>query len=308
MGHLAGFYSYNYSSQIAAQRRRMRPFGVHMSIAGGVAQACVGARALGISAMQMFSRNPRGWHPSVIPADEVKRFREEREKAGLVKVAIHCMYLLNLAAADEELYAKSRTVLGEELRAARELGVDYVVTHMGSHRSETRQQGIDRLLHAIDSAWQEYGEGWKGSPILLLEICAGGGNLLGTDFGELSRIIGASDWGERLGITIDSAHAFGSGYDIRLKSERDRIFDELGKFANRVRFIHLNDSMAALGSHRDRHQHLGKGEIGLEGLRNFLWDERIQNLPAVLETPLDDPHADKGNLAILRELISSKPA
>jgi len=285
----------------------MRPYGVHMSIAGGVAQACVHAGALGITAMQMFSRNPRGWHPSVIPDDEVSRFREERKKAGLVKVAIHCIYLLNIAAADKELYGKSRRVLGEELRTARELGVDYVITHMGSHRDQTRQQGIDRLMRTVDYAWQGFGDGWKGSPLLLLEICAGGGNLLGTNFGEISRIIGASDWGERLGITIDSAHAFGCGYDVRLKSERDRIFSELGQFADRVRFIHLNDSMAALGSHRDRHQHLGKGEIGLEGLCSFLWDERIRELPAVLETPMDDPDADKGNLDILRELIAANP-
>jgi deoxyribonuclease-4 len=285
----------------------MRPFGVHMSIAGGVAQACMHARELGISAMQIFSRNPRGWHPSVIPADEVRLFREVREKAGLVKVAIHCIYLLNIASAEEELYDKSRRVLGEELRTARELGVDYVITHMGSHRDQTRQQGVERLLRCIDYAWRGFGGDWKGSPRLLLEICAGGGNLLGTNFGELSRIIGASDWGERLGITIDSAHAFGSGYDIRLKSERDRMFNELGKFADRVRFIHLNDSMVALGSHRDRHQHLGKGEIGLEGLRSFLWDERIKDLPVVLETPLDDPHADKGNLDILRALIAAEP-
>ncbi len=286
----------------------MRPYGVHMSIAGGVTQACVHARRAGHHRHAVFSRNPRGWHPSVIPDEEVRRFREEREKAGLVKVAIHCIYLLNIAAAAEELYDKSRRVLAEELHTARELGVDYVITHMGSHRDQTRQQGIDRLLRTVDYAWREYGEGWKGSPLLLLEICAGGGNLLGTDFDEISRIIGASDWGDRLGITIDSAHAFGCGYDVRLKSERDRMFDELGKYADRVRFIHLNDSMAALGSHRDRHQHLGKGEIGLDGLRDFLWDERLKELPAVLETPLDDPDADKGNLDILRELIIKKPA
>jgi deoxyribonuclease-4 len=284
----------------------MRPFGFHQSIAGGYTNALLSAQKLGLTAVQFFSRNPRGWVARSVPEEEVVQFRELQPTSGILVTVIHTNYLVNIANPDREVWKKSCRVLTEELTMGQKLAVDFVVTHLGSHRGQGREQGLARVLKAVQGAVEKTGLQAGKKPTLLLENSAGAGNLVGNRFDELATIMKEAGVGKCLGVCIDSAHAYAEGYDIGNAEGRRMVFDQLGEYASSIELIHLNDSRAELGSHRDRHEHLGKGTIGEAGLSGFLHDPLLSTQAVIMETPVDDAGRDEDNLAVFLRLDRSK--
>ncbi len=274
--------------------------GVHVSIAGGIEKAPARARALGCGAMQIFSRNPRGWAASPLERDGAIMFRRAVAEAGLDPVVIHTPYLINIAAEKETLYRQSVSALALDLLRAEELGARYVVTHLGSSGAKGVPFAVQRVAAALNSVLA------ADSPVvLLLENSAGAGNLLGASMEELRSILEGVGRKDRAGVCFDSCHGFAAGYDFRTPAQAralaKRMEATLGK--GRVRLLHLNDSAGALGSRVDRHQHIGQGQIGAAGFKSLLGDPAFAKLPMILETPRKTPRDDEENLARVRMLL-----
>ncbi len=274
--------------------------GCHLSIAGGVAKAVGRAAEADCSAFQIFTRNPRGWAHAELTDEEIAEFRKGTQKDGPFPVA-HMPYLPNLAAPNVEIYRKSVDTLASELVRCGKLGIAYLVTHLGSHLGLGEKEGRERIVQAIRTALDQSGS----STMVLMENTAGTKNSLGTTPEELAIILDAMDGDKRVGLCIDTAHAFAAGYDWRSKD--NPFYSELksARLHDRVMVIHLNDSKVALGKRADRHEHLGLGEIGLEGLKNAVTHPLFRNLPCICETPVDETRDDKENVAIARKLRSN---
>lgn len=270
--------------------------GCHLSIGGGVHQAVVRARETGCTAFQIFTRNPRGWAYSPLKDEEISGFRAG-VASGLVAVA-HMPYLPNLAAPDPANYKRSVETLASELERCEELGIAHLVTHLGSHLGTGEKEGRDRIVGAVRTALDTA----KSKAMVLLENTAGTKNSLGTTPAELAIILDALGGDPRVGLCIDTAHAFAAGYDWC--SDDNPFMSELkgAKLDGRVRVMHLNDSKVALGKRADRHEHLGLGEIGLEGLRKAVNHPIFRKLPILCETPVDETRDDKENVAVARKL------
>ncbi|RMH57417.1 MAG: deoxyribonuclease IV [Candidatus Hydrogenedentota bacterium] len=271
--------------------------GCHVSIAGGVSAAPARAAECGCTAYQIFTRNPRGWKYSDLPAEEAARFRAENERLGLYPVA-HMPYLPNLAAPDPGNYKRSVEALIGELRRCDLLGIEYLVTHLGSHLGTGEAEGRRRIVSAIRTALEEAG----GGTMILMENTAGTKNSMGTSPEELADFLDALDGHERVGLCIDTAHAFAAGYDWTAAKDRFLAPLKQREVLDRVRVLHLNDSKVPLGKCADRHHHLGLGEIGLEGLQRVLKKRPFRNLPIILETPVDEERDDAGNVALAWKL------
>ncbi len=278
------------------------PLGVHVSAAGGVSQAVRRALAIGCTAVQFFSRSPRMWAAPPLSDDEVAAFRAARAGSALVPAAIHTMYLINLASPDTDLRARGAEAVAEDLRRAGRLGCEYVVTHLGSRGDLAPAAARRRAVAALNRALRDS----SGSEaLLLLENAAGQGRILGGDFAELARIRADVRDPARVGFAIDSAHLFASGTDPRVPGALDALLAPLAEHAMvpALRLVHLNDSMTALGSRHDRHEHLGHGHLGRRGLRAVLTHPWVRGLPLILETPFDEEGADVRNLAYARKLL-----
>lgn len=290
-------------------------FGFHVSIAGGLSRSIEEARRLKCETIQIFSRNPQGWQLKQLDTQEVERFRQGVKGLALSPVIIHLPYLPNLASEDEGLYQKSITALVLDIVRAVQLGVQYVVTHMGRPRQASAAEAVRRMIHGINQAWNE-AENHLGSkaifgpasPRLLLENTAGMGKGFGGRFEHLQAVIAGVDAPGRLGVVLDTAHMFEAGYDIRTQQGLDqalRDFD-IRVGLQRLRLLHLSDSKTGLGSHVDRHWHIGRGEIGLEGFRRIVNHPLLAHLPAILETPKTGPRADADNMRTVRSLVRDK--
>ena len=281
----------------------MPRFGAHMSISGGIALAFDRLAVVEGEALQIFTANQRQWHPRSPSPAEIEAFKGRRRQAPGVPVASHDSYLINLASPNPETQSKSRAAFVEELRRCAALGVEFLIIHPGSHLGAGVEAGLQRFTANLDQALGEAGTGKQ--VMVLLETTAGQGTNLGASFEELATIIAASAHPEQLGICYDTCHTFAAGYDIRTPkayAETMATFDRLLGL-ERLRFFHLNDAMKGLGSRIDRHTHIGRGEIGLEGFRNLINDPRFANHPMVLETPKsEDLHEDRENLELLRSL------
>jgi len=282
-----------------------RPLGCHLSIGRGLPAAIEEAEDLGCTALQLFTHNPSQWWMKPIVEDRAKAFVERRRASAVRYVVAHTMYLLNLASPDDALYSRSVDALVDEVHRAASLGVDAVVTHLGAHVGSGTDRGIARIVDAIDRVSAQAGE--AGTPRLLLENTAGAGTTIGGSFEELAAILSRVRSGERIGVCFDTAHAFAAGYDLRTK---DAVDATLAAFDSAVgieqlALIHLNDSKYALGSRRDRHAHIGWGEIGREGLGALVRHRRLRRVPVILETPKEidgRDDADRMNLAAVRSL------
>ncbi len=274
--------------------------GVHVSIAGGIEKAVDRARELGCSAMQIFSRNPRGWRASLFPLPLARAFREKVKQSNIDPVVVHAPYLLNLASADRELHRKSVKELSQELERAEQLGARYVVTHLGSAGEQRTGTGRNRVVHALKKILER-----DFSGTLLLENSAGGGNSVGASFEEVAQIMAGAGHDPRIGFCFDSCHGYAAGYDFRSPEQGRKLVKELDRTIGlgRLKIIHLNDCSGSLGSHRDRHQHIGKGEIGLIGFRSLLGQAALRKIPLILETPKDGPWDDRSNLSRIRALL-----
>jgi deoxyribonuclease-4 len=236
--------------------------------------------------------------------EEIARFRQRQTETGIDPVVAHDCYLINLASPDEELWQKSLGVLTEELGHCQALGIPYLVLHPGSHVGSGEDAGVERVAAALDLAYEET----KGHGVMvLLENTAGQGTNLGRTFEQLSALLEAVSDDSWLGVCFDTCHAFAAGFDLRTRDGYEFTWRELDDQVGleRLAVIHLNDAKGDLGGRLDRHEHIGRGMLGLEPFRMLLNDERFRDLPMVLETPKGpDLAEDRQNLAVLRSLVS----
>jgi deoxyribonuclease-4 len=275
--------------------------GAHVSVSGGAAKAVARATDLGCDAFQIFVKSPNRWRNAPRPEAEASAFRDAREAAGLPVVA-HAGYLINLASPKAEVRAKSRESLADELRRCAALGVPSLVLHPGAPQDDGREVGIERVAEGLDAVRADVGDG----PVrVLLENTAGQGSTLGVSIAELQAIRERTGDPARVGVCLDTCHAFAAGYDLR-GDGYDRLIDELadGPGLDALACWHLNDSKFPVGARRDRHANIGDGELGLEPFARLLRDERFASLPMILETPLgDDEQGHARDLATLRSML-----
>lgn len=276
--------------------------GAHESVAGGLHLAFERIEKVGGEALQIFTRNQRQWNPAVLKVEEIELFRKAQDKSDGMPVASHASYLVNLATGKDELLEKSVQNLALELTRCDQLGVPYVVLHPGSHGGDGVEVGLERFVRGLDSAIERSGVAVQ----VLVETTAGQGTGLGSSFTELAYILDNSKFPELIGVCVDTCHIFAAGYELRTADGYEATVAALESSVglDRIRFFHLNDSKKELGSRVDRHEHIGKGKIGLDGFKNLLNDKRFAGMPMTLETPKSDNLAeDRENLQILRSLM-----
>jgi len=255
--------------------------GAHVSSSGGIHTAVDRAVAIGADSMQIFTQSPRMWRPTNHDPATFERFRERRAEVGMGGVVCHALYLCNLAAPDDDVYAKSVAALSNTMEVACGIGADGVVFHVGSHLGSGLEIGLERVLPAMEQVLELCSdETW-----LLMENSAGAGGTIGRSIEELATIHERLDRHPRLGICLDSCHLYVSGVDVADPAALDACLDEVDSSIglDRLRALHVNDSATALGSNRDRHANMGEGVLG-ERLGVFLGNPRLQGLPAILET------------------------
>lgn len=275
--------------------------GCHVSISGSVDRAVDNAIERGCTAFQIFTRSPRSWHAKTLTDKDISVFREKMRRSDIDRMATvaHMPYLPNLATPDKEGFEKSvSTIVGEVTRCG-QLGVPYLVTHLGSHLGTGEEAGIKRLVKGLTRA-----AGVDNDVVILLENTAGQKNSVGSDFGQWGDILSQLEPSGRFGVCLDTCHAFAAGYDLRTaKDVRDTFarFDEAVGFEH-LRVLHLNDSKGELGNNLDRHYHIGLGNIGEAGMKEIIRTANRRKIPIVLETPIDDTRTDFDNIRVAREL------
>lgn len=273
-----------------------------MSISGGVDKALDRGQEVGCETIQIFTRTPRQWKMREFSQEEVEDFNRKKEKTGINPIFAHDTYLINLVSPDEELWKRSMAVFEDELARCDALGLPFLVVHPGSHVGQGEKAGLERIAQALSLVLAKK-PGYRAQ--ILLEITAGQGDTLGYSFQQLARLMDLTEGGEALGICFDTCHAFVAGYEIRTPEGYDLTFHELNELIGleRLKVFHLNDAKGDLGSRLDRHQHIGKGYLGVEPFRMLLNDERFRGLPMVLETPKGPKmEGDRENLRVLHSL------
>ena len=277
--------------------------GIHTSIAGALENAALHAAKLGANTFQIFSTSPRMWRAGPLDPAAVERFRETRARLDLAPVVVHGIYLINLAAADGGIRARSMAAFRGEAERAAALGAEYLVMHPGSYKGYSLEEGMATLAESLSESLK----GFDGRGLtLLLENTAGSGCALGSRFEELAEIRArvAGRIPLEVGYCLDTAHCLAAGFDIANQDGLTKTVREISRvlgMAN-VRVIHANDSKAPLGSHVDRHEHVGKGHIGTAGFRRILAHPKLRGKPFILETPIERDGDDRRNLRALLRL------
>ncbi len=274
---------------------------MHTSIAGAVENAAHRAQEIGCDTFQMFSANPRGWSTLEPSEEECERFREARAIYALSPLVVHDNYLINLASAHPEIREKSIVAFRRELVRALALGADYLIAHPGSGKGGTASQAISACIESLKQAAK--GLSLDGL-MILIENTAGQGSALGRTFEEVAEIIAGAAKELAVGACIDTAHCFAAGYPIHTPRGFADTLKQLEATVGlgKVRVIHANDSKTELGSHADRHQHIGKGYIGKEAFRRIVGHPKMRDIPFICETPIDRPGDDQRNLRTMRSL------
>lgn len=278
-------------------------FGFHISISGGLKFVAERAKSLKCDCAQIFSRNPRGWGYAPLKKDDVEEFKQTTKAAGLAPIAIHIPYLPNLASPNNSLYRQSVDALIEELRRAEILGLPWVVTHVGKAMGEPEKDAMKRVTDALIETLSKV----PGETVILLENTAGQGSEIGYRFEQISHIIESAAPGKRLGICLDTCHAFAAGYDLATRKGLENSLKELDSLIglSRLYMLHLNDSKGKLGGRLDRHWHIGEGFIGKDGFRRVINHPILSGLPGVMETPRGEKE-DKRNMRAIRALVAKK--
>ena len=274
--------------------------GVHVSIAGGLCKAVERAQVLGCHTMQVFSKSPRGWAARPLDPEDVKEAQRMREQAGIAPFVVHASYLINLAAVDQALYERSIDSLYGELVRCEMMGADFLVLHVGSAKPD-QAEPMARIAHALREVLA--GSAWRTR--VLLENTAGQRGEVGSRLEELAELLFRVG-SDRLGICLDTCHTFAAGYDVRTMTGVKKLIAQLRDTIElpSVQLIHANDSKKGLACRVDRHEHIGKGQIGLSGFSALLAYPEIRRLPMVLETPKTTDADDRRNLKIVRNLAA----
>ena len=276
--------------------------GAHVSVAGGFTEGIRRGEELGCEALQIFVKSPNQWKAKPLAVADVEAFRAAHEASAIGPIAAHAAYLINLAAPDPAILAKSRAGLVDELERCDALDVPGLVVHPGAHLGQGEDVGLTAIAASLDAILEPR----TGSTRILVEITAGQGTVLGNSLGQLQTIRDRARHGERIGFCLDTCHAFAAGYAIETPAGWNDFLGEIETtigFAA-VRCIHLNDSVHPRGSRKDRHANIGDGEIGAEAFRRVLGEKRFAGIPLVLETPMgDDEQGHARDLATLRSLL-----
>jgi deoxyribonuclease IV len=287
-----------------------RRIGAHLPIADGLLKAADRAREIGATAIQIFTDNPTSWRRRADPPAELDEFVRRLAEYDIAPLAIHAPYLINLAGPRDDFWEHSCVRLANELRVGALYGARFVVVHIGSHRGLTRDEGLARLAAGLRRVLDEAG---KDGPLLVLENSAGMGDGLGSNIADLADVAevaaraGVDD--RRLGFCLDTAHLWGAGYGLDTPEGLDELLAQVDARLGRekVVMLHLNDSRTTRGSRLDRHEHIGAGLIGYEGLRSLLCHEWLADLPTYLETPGMDTGYDAINLERVRLILAGEP-
>ena len=279
--------------------------GVHTSIAGALENAAHHAKKIGCDTFQMFSANPRSWRTLDPTPEECGRFRAVRHAYGLTPVVIHDNYLINLASAEPFIRERSIAAFRRELARAVALGADYLVTHPGSAKGASPAAALRTCVESLRQA--AAGVKLEGLTILI-ENTAGQGAVVGRTFEEVAEILAGAGKDLPMGACIDTAHSFEAGYAIHTEDGLRQAVKQLDAIVGlkNVRVMHANDSKTAFGSHADRHEHIGKGQIGAEAFGRIVRHPKLKNIPFICETPVDRPGDDKRNLRMMRKLAGIK--
>jgi len=282
--------------------------GAHMSIAGGVDMAIERARSINCTAMQMFVKNNMQWFARPLTRDEIARFRGHQQRSELLSIFAHANYLINLAATNGQFHANSIRSVSEELVRADQLELPFLVLHPGAHLGAGEESGLEKIVKSIDCILSSLP---KIKTRIALETTAGQGSCLGNKFEHLAYIISRVREPNRLCVCLDTAHVFAADYDVGSDATVRKTFREFDRVVGlgRLVAIHLNDSKTLRGSLVDRHEHIGKGKIGLPAFRFIMRDRRFRKIPKVLETPKGkDLREDVVNLKTLRRLTETRDA
>lgn len=279
--------------------------GAHTSTSGGVSKAIERAKKLNFSAIQIFTKNNNRWFSKPLEENEIDKFKILDDKSTIKIIVSHDSYLINLCASNPEILKKSQNAFVDELTRCEILGIPYLNFHPGSHTGRGEDDGLKVIAESINLAHSKTKD-FKVSS--MLEITAGQGTVLGYKFEHINRIIENVEEKQRISVCIDTAHMFAAGYDFRDEDSYHKTMkafdDTIGM--DKLKCFHLNDSKKELGSKVDRHEHIGKGFIGLDGFRNIMNDKRLVDIPKILETPKGKEQLeDLENLNILKDLINN---
>lgn len=282
----------------------MQLLGAHTSTSGGVSKSVDLAEKLGFNAMQIFTKNNNRWFQKPLEEKEIGAFKTKLNNSNIKFVVSHDSYLINLCAKDKEILKKSRIAMLDELERCELLGIHHLNFHPGSHLGAGEEDGIKLIAESINIVHDKTKE-YKVSS--MLETTAGQGTSIGYRFEHLQKIIEHVEQKERMTVCIDTAHIFAAGYDIKDPMNFKNVIKEYDEIIGleRLKCFHFNDSKKELGSRVDRHEHIGKGLIGLEGFSNILNHRRLKKVPKILETPKGNEQLeDLENLKVLRSLIN----
>lgn len=264
--------------------------GAHVSAAGGIFNAPDNAAKLGCEALQVFSRPPQGGPAPKLTDEIVGKFKSAMQRHGYKDFVIHTPYFINFASTTPRIRYGSISMVREELERGTLLGAAYVVTHLGSTKDAGKALGLHKTWRSI----QRILDGYTGTAQLLMEISAGAGDSVGGTFGELAELLknieSKAVYKNKVNVCLDTCHLFAAGYDISTPAKAASIIKEFDKIISlkHLKLFHANDSKAGLGEHKDRHEHIGKGQIGLAGFRALLHHPELKNLDMILETPWDN--------------------
>ena len=281
----------------------MVKLGFHVSIQGTIDKAVDRAKELGCDTFQIFTRNPRSWKYKALDVDEVEAFKEKRQLAGIEPVFGHMPYIMNLASPNEEVYKRSIESLSVGLERCSALDIPMLVTHIGSHLGSGPEKGVSRVVNAFNNVLEES----EDEVVFLVENGSGSRNKVGSRFEEIGLILDGVIKPERVAVCLDTCHAFAAGYELRTL---EGLEETLGAFddiigSDRLRLVHLNDSVGELGSGIDHHEHIGLGEIGIAGF-NLIIRNRLAVVPMIMETPVDNRRTDIENMRVVRKLATSR--
>jgi deoxyribonuclease-4 len=270
--------------------------GAHQSISKSIDLSIERALADNCECLQIFVKNNNRWEGKELTDELAEKFQSSLKNSKL-KICAHATYLINLASFKDDTYTKSVKCYNEELSRCDRLNIPYYVIHPGSHVGEGEDRGIGRIAETIDRSYSDYGF----QCMTLLEMVAGQGSNIGYNIDNMLNIIDKSNFSDKIGICLDSCHIFVAGYDI--KDRYDKVFNDLfSAFGDKIKVFHLNDSKKPLDSRRDRHELIGRGEIGLDFFRKVVNDERFDNVLGVLETPATKEHTYKDEVELLKSL------
>lgn len=270
--------------------------GVHVSISGGFDKSIDREIEIGGNCGQIFSHSPRSWGFDVPDDGEAEKFKERYEESRVSPLVIHESYLPNLATPKSDLYNKSFKATEKEVKVAKKLGLEYINIHPGTHTGFGEENGLNKIIDSLNELNTD------DEVTILLETTSGSGTTLGYDFSQIGMIIDNTEI--KTGVTLDTCHSYAAGYDFSTKEGLDDVLDDFDEDIGleHLELIHLNDSAHEVGSKKDKHEHIGLGKIGEDAFRRLINDDRLRDIPFVLETPVDSRRGDKENIEKVKEL------